>query len=66
MHKRFFYISELCARGHSLKLFETGCKLDCRKYTFAHRILEIWNSLDEDTVACDSLNGFKSGIDKFL
>jgi ribonucleases P/MRP protein subunit RPP40 len=42
------------------------CNLDFRKYTFAHRIVEIWNSLDEDTVASDSLNGFKSRISKIL
>lgn len=24
--------------------------MDCRKYAFAHRIVDIWNSLDEDTV----------------
>jgi hypothetical protein len=28
--------------------------------------VDIWNSLEEDTVACDSLNGFKSRIDKIL
>jgi hypothetical protein len=62
----FFELSKLCTRGYSLKLFKTGCNLDCRKYTFAHRIVETWNSLDKDTVACDSLNGFKSRIDKIL
>jgi hypothetical protein len=44
----------------------TGSNFDSKKYTFAHRIVEIWNSLDEDTVACDSLNGFKSRINKIL
>jgi hypothetical protein len=66
MHKRFFELSKLCTRGHYLKLFKTGCNLDCRKYTFSHRIVEIWNSLDEDTVACDLLTGFKCRIDKIL
>ena len=62
----FFELSQLCTRGHCLKLFKKGCKLDCRKYTFAQRIVDIWNSLDEDTVACDSVTGLKVRIDKFL
>jgi hypothetical protein len=62
----FFDLSKLCTSRHSLKLFKTGCNLDCRKYTFAHRIVDTWNSPDADTVACDSLNGFNSRIDKIL
>ena len=62
----FFGLSQLCTRGHSLKLFKKGCKLDCRKYTFSQRIVDTWNSFDEDTVACDSVTGFKVRIDKFL
>ena len=65
MHKHFLnyhkYVQE-----DTLKLFKKGCKLDCRKYTFAQRMVDIWNSLDEDTVACVSLTGFKARIDKFL
>jgi ribonucleases P/MRP protein subunit RPP40 len=40
----FFELSKLCTRGHSVKLFKTRCKLDCRKYTFAHGIVDISNS----------------------
>jgi hypothetical protein len=50
----------------NVKLFKSGCNLDCRKHTYAHRIVDIWNSLDEDTVACDSLNGLKTRIDQML
>jgi len=41
------------------------CHLEIRKYSFAHRIVDIWNSLDS-IVACDSINGFKGNIDRFL
>lgn len=61
----FFELSYLCTRGYFLKLFKNGCKLDCRKYTFAHKLVDIWNSLNEDTIACDSLNGFKTRMSKF-
>jgi hypothetical protein len=40
--------------------------LDVRKFSFAHRVVEVWNSLDELTVACDSTNSFKNRLDKFL
>jgi ribonucleases P/MRP protein subunit RPP40 len=58
--QKFFELSNLCTRGHSLKLFKMGYNLDYRKFTFTHRIMEIWNIPDEYTVVCDSLNGFKS------
>ena len=44
----FFELSQLCTRGHCLKLFKKGCKLDCRKYTFAQRIVDIWNKVVTD------------------
>jgi ribonucleases P/MRP protein subunit RPP40 len=62
----FFELSKLRTRKHSLQLFKTRCNLDCRKYTFAHGIVDIWKSLDNDTVACDSLKGFKTRSDKVL
>jgi len=34
--------------------------------SFAHRIIDVWNRLDESIIACDSINGFKNRIDKRL
>ena len=42
------------------------CHLDIRKFSFAHRVVDMWNSLDDDIIACNSINGFKNKIDKFL
>ena len=53
-------------RGHSLKIVKPRCRLDVRKFSFAHRVVDMWNSLDERIVACDSINGFKNRLDKFL
>ena len=33
-------------------------RLDVRKFSFVHRIVDIWNGLDESLNACDSINGF--------
>jgi len=52
--------------GHSLKLIIPRCHLNVRKYSVAHRVIDIWNSLEESTIACDSINGFKGRIDKLL
>jgi len=62
----FFELNTAPTRGHSLKLVKPRCRLDVRKYSFAHRVIDIWNILDDNTIACDSLNGFKNRIDKFL
>ena len=62
----FFELNTAPTRSHSLKLVKPRCRLEVRKYSFAHRVIDIWNSLDDNTIACDSLNGFKNRIDKFL
>jgi ribonuclease P/MRP protein subunit RPP40 len=62
----FFELSQANTRGHSLKLIKPRCRLDIRKFSFAHRVVDIWNNLDEGIVACDSINGFKNRIDKYL
>ena len=59
-------INNVHTRGHSLKMFKQGCGLDCRKYAFSQRVVNIWNSLDKEIIACDSTNSFKHRIDKFL
>ena len=63
---KFFNLSINLTRGHSLKLFKDRFNLDCRKFVFSQRVIDVWNSLDEDIIACDSLNGFRNRTDKFL
>ena len=38
-------------RGLTLKTFKNGCRLDCRKFSFSHRIVNMWNSLNEEFIA---------------
>jgi len=42
----FFELSQAHTRGHSLKLVKPRCRLDIRKFSFAHRIINICSSLD--------------------
>ena len=46
-------------------LFKGRFNPDSRKFVFS-RVIDVWNSLDEDIIACDLLNGFKNTIYKFL
>jgi len=51
-----FSVTEL--RRHSLKLFKKGLRLNCRKYVFSQRVIDAWNSLDQDIVACLQFRSF--------
>jgi len=62
----FFKCSHTELRGHSLKLYKTGCNLDCKKYGFAHRVVNPWNALPQVVIACDTVNSFKANLDKYL
>jgi hypothetical protein len=64
-----------CTRGHELKLFKPSCRLDCRKYAFSNRIINMWNSLPLNImwnslplniIACNFLYSFKHKIDVYL
>ena len=63
---KFFELSTTPIRGHSLKIVKPRCRLDVRKYSFAHSVVDMWNSLDEGIVACDSINSFKNRLDESL
>jgi len=41
----FFEFNTAPTRGHSLKLVKPRCHLEVRKYSFAHRVVDVWNSL---------------------
>ena len=53
-------------RGHSKKLKVKGMQraLNCRKYSFSMRIVDLWNRLSEDTVSSGSLDTFKRLLDR--
>jgi len=61
-----FFELNTAPRGHSPKLVKPRCHLDVRKYSFAHQVVDVWNSLDNNVIACDSLNNFKNRLNKCL
>jgi len=51
-------------RGHSLKLRKKRCRLDLRLYFFSERVVNLWNSLDEQSVTAVSVNSFKCNLER--
>ena len=52
-------------RRNDLRLQKTRVIYDLRKYYFTNRVLNIWNSLPNHVVLSDTVNTFKSRLDKF-
>jgi hypothetical protein len=49
---KYFELSTASLRG--LKLIKPRCSFDIRKFSFALRVVDIWNSSDEESVACET------------
>jgi len=52
-------------RGHSLKLVNNRYHYDLRKFSFAPRIVNVWNSLPEIEISADTTGTFKRRLDEF-
>ena len=52
-------------RGHSLKLVNNSYHYDLRKFSFAPKIVNVWNSLPEIVIPADTKETFKRRLDKF-
>ena len=51
-------------RGNSQKLFKCQFRLDLRKHFFSQRVIDDWNILSENVISSDSINQFKSKLNK--
>ena len=56
-------LTTIITRGHTFKLFKPQCSLDVRKYSFAYRVFDIWNSLSSDIVNACSISVFKHKLE---
>jgi len=53
-------------RGNDFKLNKIRDKYNLRKYFFTNRVVNVWNSLPNYVITAESVNSFKSRLDKFL
>ena len=51
-------------RGHTWKLVKKHCRCDTRLYFFSQRVINRWNSLSQEDVDAQSINCFKSRLEK--
>jgi hypothetical protein len=59
---------EICkdtrTRGHGLKLVKHRSHTDTRKFFFSERVINRWNQLDQRSIEAQSLNAFKSQLER--
>ena len=55
--------NERVSRGHGRKLKMATCRRDVKKYSFPHRSVEAWNSLDIEVVNARNIHDFKKKLD---
>ncbi len=65
-YSTFFVLADGITRGHELKLAKPRCRLNCRLFSFSNRIVNAWNDLPGEVVACSTVNGFKHKLDKHM
>ena len=53
-------------RGHSLKVYVPGVRTNTRKFFFSHRVLENWNKLPQEAIDTETVNCFKTRIDRYI
>jgi hypothetical protein len=63
--QQFFQLAPQSGRrGHSMKLFKQQCRLEVRKNFFSQRVVNLWNALPSSIVSAESVNSFKSLLDR--
>ena len=60
--EKYFEFKTTNTRGHSMALREQKSKKDIKKYSFAQRIVKVWNYLPEDIVSARTANSFKTKL----
>ena len=59
---QFFEIRDGITRGHSAKLIVKKSRINARKFFFANRVVNQWNSLTEEQIAARSFGAFKRNL----
>jgi len=51
-------------RNHKFSIYQSQIRYDLRKFCFSNRIISLWNSLPDRVVSADTVNSFKSRLDR--
>ena len=62
----FERVSHPSTRGHQFKLSIPVCRSEIRRRFFSVRVVNSWNNLPPEVVSTDSLESFKSYLDRLL
>ncbi len=70
------YNNELCeglltrsidhtTRGHQKKLYKHRPRLERRKFSFCHRVVDVWNGLPDKVVGAENVMSFEKRLDEY-
>ena len=57
---------ERCTRSNGFKIIGKNFRSEESKHFFFNRIVNVWNSLPTQVVNCNTIERFKTGLDKFM
>ena len=63
--QEFFWLNTSCTRSNGLYLLKPHTKTNLKKYSFAARVTNDWNSLPADIVMATNTNSFKTQLDVY-
>ena len=61
--EKYFEFKSNRTRGHSMALREHKVKKDLKKFSFAQRIIKVWNYLPEEVISARTVNNFKTKLE---
>ena len=64
MESMFEFSTTKHLRDHEFKLNKHRSKLAVRRHFFTERLVNRWNSLDNNTVNASTVNSFKNGLQR--
>ena len=53
-------------RGHSKRIRKGQCLREIQKYSFPHRMVDVWNGLSEEIVTAASVQKFNEMLDIYI
>ena len=62
--EKYFKLSSSSNRGHSLNIYKPRCETTLKLHSFSYRIIKLWNNLSQKIVDSQSINSFKTGLEK--